>query len=77
MQANHSLGLHNEERLPPSGPEASQHNPEDRLRRNNPGSMILLGQYGESLPQSEVFEEEIASGAKKTSCQRREMRQQA
>ena len=60
MPADNRIGLHNDDRLGPSGPEATQHHPERPVRRPDQRP-ALLQERGKLLPKGEVLENEVAA----------------
>ena len=61
MPADDGCGLDDDQDLPPSGPPASEPQPEETVSSAEPWPRSLCGEGRELLPEGEVFEHEVDS----------------
>lgn len=76
MPANDGFRLDENQYLLPPRPEPPQHHPEQFVRKSEPRLRILLFQDGKLLPKSQVFQKQVAAGAKESGKQDRQKSQQ-
>jgi len=57
------IGGHDDQSLPPAGPNSGQADPQEAIRRAKPGPGHRPLVYGELLAQSQVLEGELAVAA--------------
>ena len=63
MPVNDGIGLHNDQDLPPAGPEPGEGDPEEPTRMGQAGAWVSMLEDRELLSQSNVLEDEVASAA--------------
>ena len=66
MPADNGSGCHHDERLFPSSPSPSQHNPEQLVRRSEPLARTFGMESEQLLTQGEIFKDEILAGTEST-----------
>jgi hypothetical protein len=64
MPANYGLRLHKDQCLLPSRPEPPQDNPEEFVTNGKSRLRMPFLEDSELLPQSQIFQEQITTGAK-------------
>jgi hypothetical protein len=69
MPANNCFRLHDEKRLLPTRPEASQNHPEQPILSSKMNCRMISFQSGKLLPQGQAFQEKIAARIERSSKQ--------
>jgi len=59
MPADHRLGLHEDDDIDPSRPQAAEGDPEPAVGRGEPRPAPIVGERGELLSEGEVLENEF------------------